>query len=139
MDFTSLISQSAKLFNACKHFCNVVEQDFASEAETSNWFVWYDIEDYEIHIGVKKTSCAIDLMEDSEDGFEESECEIVNRIIEHHQKNTFSELRELGWCSEYHERHCFGLFEFVWCAPSESFDGKIKECKCKKCLDRFSE
>ena len=138
----SLIPQSAKLFNICKDFCDDIKQDFAFEAKTSNWFVWYEIEDYfcnigEIHIGVKKTNLAIDYMQGSTDGFEDNESEIVNRIIEYHQKNTFSKLRELGWCSEYNERHCFGLFEFVWCSHNSSFDGVIKKCNCKKCIDRF--
>ena len=48
--------QSVKMF-FCDEFLEIIKHDFATEALSSNWFVWYEIEEYDMHLGIKKTRC----------------------------------------------------------------------------------
>ena len=132
-----MMPQSVKMF-FCDEFLEIIKHDFATEALSSNWFVWYEIKEYDMHLGIKKTRNAINYTNDG-DAFDDDECKLVYKIIDYHQKNNFCKLREGGWCSEYNERSGFGYFEFVWCSPSEAFEPEVKKCNCKGCFQRFSE
>ena len=132
-----MMPQSVKMF-FCDEFLEIIKHDFATEALSSNWFVWYEIEKYDMHLGIKKTRDPINY-EDYRNAFDDDEVKLVYKVINYHQKNNFSKLRQGGWCSEYNDRSSFGYFEFVWCSPNEFFEPGAKKCNCKGCSQRFSE
>ena len=46
--------QSVKMFH-CDDFLEAIKSDFASEAVSSNWNVWYEIDKYDMYLKIKKT------------------------------------------------------------------------------------
>ena len=132
-----MMPQSVKMF-FCEEFLEIIKHDFATEVLSSNWNVWYQIEEYDMYLKIRKTDNAIDFNDDG-DAFDDDECKLVYKIIDYHQKNNFRKLREGGWCSEYNPRGSFGYFEFVWCSPNDPFEPEVEKCNCNKCSQRFSE
>ena len=53
--------QSVKMF-FCDEFLEIIKHDFATEALSSNWFVWYEIEEYDMHLGIKKNAMRLTIL-----------------------------------------------------------------------------
>ena len=122
----TMIPQSVKMF-FCEQFLEIIKHDFATEAVSSNWNVWYDVDEYCMYLKIKKTDRPIDF-DNGGDAFDDEEYKLVYKIVNYHQKHNFQKLRDGGWCSEFNPRESYGNFEFVWCSPSEAFEPKVEKC-----------
>ena len=125
--------QDVKMFH-CDDFLEAIKHDFATKSASSTWIVWYEIDKYDMYLKIKKTDEKITIYDESA-AFDDDESKFVYKTIEHHQKNSFHKLRDMGWCSEYHPRGSFGYFEFLWCSPCDFSENKY--CNCRSCLLRF--
>ena len=52
--------QTVKMVH-CDDFLEAIKLDFAREAVSSNWNVWYKIDEYDMYLKIKKTDEKIDL------------------------------------------------------------------------------
>ena len=125
--------QEVKMMH-CEEFLETIKHDLATEAVSSNWNVWYEIDEYDMYLKIKKTDEKITFYDKSA-AFDDDESKLVYKIIEHHKKNSFHKLRDMGWCCEYHSRGSYGYFEFLWCSPCDY--SEEKNCNCRFCLLMF--